>query len=106
MENFGCQLVLQLPGSSPEDFDLLLSLEESLANALDGTPHEVDGHDFGSGTMNIFIDTNDPAGAFALAKTVVDPAKYLMLKAAFRAFEDDDYQLIWPEASDEEFHLM
>jgi hypothetical protein len=32
------QLVLQLPGTTQQDFDALLSLEESLAEALDGTP--------------------------------------------------------------------
>lgn len=106
MEDHQYQLVLQLPGTSQDDFDLLISLEESLADALEDTPHDVDGHDFGSGTMNLFIDTNDPAAAFDLAKQTINPADYPMLKAAFRSFEEDDYQLIWPENSDEEFDLI
>jgi hypothetical protein len=106
MEEFKYQLVLQLPGTTQEDFEVLVGLEESLANALNGTPHEVDGHDFGSGTMNIFIDTNDPSNAFALAKSIIDPAEYPLLKAAGRAFDEDDYQLLWPEDAHAEFKLI
>ncbi len=100
------QLVLQLPGTTQQDFDVLVGLEESVADALDDTPHEVDGHDFGSGTMNIFIDTNDLAAAFSLVKAGINLADYPMLKAGYRSFEEDDYHLIWPENSDEEFDLI
>ncbi len=106
MDDCKYQLVLQLPGTSQRDFDLLVLLEESLADALDGTPHEVDGHDFGSGTCNIFIDTDEPIDAFALVKEIINPAEYPMLKAAYRSFEEDDYTLIWPEDSKEEFNLI
>jgi hypothetical protein len=100
------QLVLQLPGTTQQEFDVLVDLEESLANALDGTSHEVDGHDFGSGTGNIFIHTNDPMRAFDLAKKAVDLTAHPMLKAAFRSFDEDDYTLIWPEGSREEFNII
>ena len=53
------QLVLQFYASSIEDFDQLIEIEEMLESTL-GNLHEVDGHDFGSGEMNIFIHTNDP----------------------------------------------
>lgn len=105
-DDYKFQLVLQLPGTTQQDFDMLVSLEDSLTEALDATPHEVDGHDFGSGTGNIFIHTNDPIGAFDLTKNVVNPTDYPMLKAAYRSFEEDDYMLIWPEDSQEEFNLM
>ena len=106
MDDCKYQLVLQLPGTSQRDFDLLVLLEESLADALDGTPHEVDGHDFGSGTCNIFIDTDEPIAALALVKEIINPAEYPMLKAAYRSFEEDDYTLIWPDNSQEEFNIM
>jgi len=105
-DDFKFQLVVQLPGTSQEDFDALVGLEESLGDALDGTTHEVDGHDFGSGTGNIFIDTNDPIGAFDLTKKVVKLGEYPMLKAAYRSFEEEHYTLIWPENCNEEFDLM
>jgi hypothetical protein len=48
------QLVLELPAKTTDDFDLLIELENALIEAL-ANRHSVDGHDFGSGTMNIFI---------------------------------------------------
>src|ERR1700756_5311917 len=105
-DDFTFQLVLQLPGTTQQDFDVLVRLEESIADGLEGTPHEVDGHDFGSGTGNIFIHTNDPMGAFDLTKRFVKLTNYSTLKAAYRSFEEDEYTLIWPEDSDEEFNLI
>jgi len=106
MDDFKYQLVLQLPGHTQEDFDLVVSLEESLTGAVEGTPHQVDGHDFGSGTGNIFLDTNDPIAAFELSQKVVNLTEYPMLKVAYRPFEGDDYTLIWPKESKEPFNLM
>ncbi|SRR5579875_392312 len=100
------QLVLQLPGTTQQDFDVLVALEDAVADALENTPHDVDGHDFGSGTGNIFIDTNDPLVAFALVKEAISLTDYSMLKAAYRSFDEDDYHLIWPENSTERFELI
>ena len=63
------ELVLQFDASNSEDFDQLIAVEDRLESAL-GNLHEVDGHDFGSGKMNIFIHTNDPDSAFDLIKTI------------------------------------
>ncbi len=50
-------LIFQLPGSSKEDFDELIELEESVRDCIEdlGT---VDGHDIGSDERNIFIFTS------------------------------------------------
>ncbi len=106
MEDLKYQLVLQLPGNTRQDFEELATLEELVMVALQDTPHEVDGHDFGSGTMNVFIDTNEPVAAFALVKDTINIVEYPMLKAAYRSFADEDYKLIWPENSDDAFDLM
>ncbi len=106
MDDFRYQLVLQLPGDSIADFDALMALEDSLIKSFRDSPHQVDGHDFGSGTMNLFIDTNDPSGAFALAATTVSPERYPMLRAACRLFSEDEYRLIWPQDSKEGFELF
>ena len=66
------QLVLQFNASSIEDFDAMVALEEDIERVL-GENHEVDGHDYGSGEMNIFVHTNDPAQALALAFSEGDP---------------------------------
>ena len=57
-------LVLQWPGDSEADFDALISMEEQVGATL-GRYASVDGHDFGSGEMNIFIETDRPTEAFA-----------------------------------------
>ena len=50
------QLVLQLPASSIKDYDEMIELEETIIKGI-GSLGKVDGHDAGSGEMNIFILT-------------------------------------------------
>ncbi len=57
------QLVLQFPLAEDFDFDALIELETKLTFEL-GSVHDVDGHDIGSGEVNIFILTNNPDEAF------------------------------------------
>jgi len=51
------QLVLQLPASSIRDYDEMVEIEEAIITDL-GNFGKVDGHDVGSGEMNIFIFTD------------------------------------------------
>jgi len=48
------QLVLQWPGVPVADCDRLISLEETIMHGL-GNSGIADGHDFGSGEMNILF---------------------------------------------------
>ena len=64
------RLVLQFFGESIGDYDVLIAFETRLIEAL-GPTHAVDGHDFGSGKMNIFVDSNDPEGALWIARGIV-----------------------------------
>jgi len=57
------QLVLQFPANSMEDFDRLVSLQDTLIEELNEVA-TVDGHDFGLGKLNIFVLTDDPATVF------------------------------------------
>jgi len=63
-------LVLQFFGDCLRDYDALIALEARLTAALEPV-HLVDGHDFGSGEMNIFVHSDDPTAAFATARTVI-----------------------------------
>jgi len=99
------QLVLQFPITDTTDFDELIDLEGRLILILGGT-HIVDGHDFGSGEMNIFIHTNTPQGAFDLCEPVVSPALKPTLKAAYRKFSEDEYHWVYPQHSDSEFKIV
>ena len=73
------QLVLELPANTIDDFDLLIELENALIEAL-AKRHLVDGHDFGSGTMNIFILTERLDEAFGSSKEILQ-TKELLSKA-------------------------
>ncbi len=92
--------------SADDDYKTLLRLEQSLEDILDKKMHEVDGHDFGSGIGNIFIDTNDPFKTIKIALTIIKPAEYPSLRVAFRESNDYEYQIIWPENSKEKFKLI
>jgi hypothetical protein len=90
-------LVLQWSGSSESDYDALIGIEDQLESAL--LAHgSVDGHDFGSGEMNIFLETDDPARAFAdVAAALVGHPRWADLRAAYRAATGDHYEILWPQ---------
>jgi len=89
------QLVLQFPGDQIEDFDQMLKLELDLDLSL-GTEHIVDGHDFGSGEMNIFIHTDNPEDAYKKAKGSLHKLINIEYIAAFRELEGDNYTVLYP----------
>ena len=99
------QLVLQFRGSSLEDLDALVALEDSLIGQLAGVA-VVDGHDIGSGEANVFIFTSDPMGTFDLVKPVLDRAHLLAaVTAAYRSTEGENYTVVWPKQSTNVFHV-
>lgn len=93
-------LVLQWPGDSEADFDALISMEEQVDTAL-GRYASVDGHDFGSGEMNIFIETDRPTEAFAdAANALREGPRWGDLRAAYREARDGPYEILWPRTLD------
>jgi hypothetical protein len=95
------QLVLQWPSSSSTaEYDRLISFEETIRDGL-GELGIVDGHDIGSGEMNIFIHTDEPVAAFEKARNLLgskeNPGE---LKAGYRDFDEDDYVSIYPQGLD------
>jgi hypothetical protein len=57
------QAVLQWPAHSFNDYDEMVAVEDLLIAKL-SEQSEVDGHDFGTGETNIFVQTDDPRRAF------------------------------------------
>ena len=99
------QLVLQFRGDSLDDFDAMVALEEELTEEL-GDSADVDGHDVGSGETNIFIFTSDPAGTFDSAKPVLARTQRLQaVTAAYRRVDGEQFTVIWPEGSTNEFRV-
>jgi hypothetical protein len=72
-------------------------LEDQLESRL-GHHSSVDGHDFGSGEMNIFVETQDPAGAFAdVVAAFGGSPRWADLRAAYREATGEDYEILWPQ---------
>jgi len=97
------QLVLQFPFSGLSDYDAMIVLEEALIAEL-GKKVLVDGHDAGSGEMNIVIHTNDPGHIFEkiLSSHASDPL-FPRMKAGYRDFESDSFTRLWPKKSKTRF---
>jgi hypothetical protein len=89
------QLVLQFPHESLVDYDSMVALEDELLKAL-GPEHDVDGHDWGSGEMNIFIHSDEPRAAFDAARRLIPADLHRSLKAAYRNLEGETYTVVWP----------
>jgi hypothetical protein len=90
------QLVLQFRGSSLDDYEELVELENSILECL-GEVGYVDGHDGGGGEMNMFIHTNDPKQAFDKVRQFLE-TRCLMsrMKVAFREFGSESYTILHP----------
>ena len=98
------QLVLQFPLAEDFDFDAIIMFETKLTFEL-GSGHDVDGHNIGSGEMNIFIHTNNPEEAFE--KIIKNQSDKLSseLKSAYREVDSDQYTWLHPVDSIEVFHV-
>lgn len=91
------QLVLQFAAESLEDYDRLIALEDRLIEELDVA--NVDGHDFGSGTFNVFILTDDPTTVFGKAHSIVIiQGVPSVLRSAYREMDGEEYVILWPSA--------
>ena len=91
------QLVLQWPCASIGDYDGLIEIENTLI-AKTNKAIRVDGHDAGSGEMNIFIHTNDPLTAFEEVRgTIGSGDMWTAVRVAYREIKKDDYTILWPE---------
>ncbi len=88
-------LVLQFSFSSIDDYDAMIQLEDDLVRSLCRLA-EVDGHDAGSGEMNIFIFTDDAQQTFEEAGFVVKRSSLFLKAAAFRLVEGEEYTRLWP----------
>lgn len=90
------QLVLQWPASSIKDYDDMVWVEEALMDGL-GDIAEVDGHDAGSGSVNVFLMTDQPTEAFAAVQRVLGSRDFMIgLRAAYREQSGSKYHPVWP----------
>ena len=100
------QLVIQFPAESLADFDEMVALEDRLIADL-GTSAKVDGHDFGSGTANIFIFTTEPEMTFwRVRQRLQQEGRLESVTAAHRPVNGNDYTVIWPKDSKRPFSIL
>lgn len=91
------QLVIQLPEALYGDLDWIAELEEQVNKSI--VDAEVDGHDMGSGEVNVFIHANNPVITFQIAKNILQESgvEPQYIKAVDHAVGEDNYILLWPE---------
>ena len=93
------QLVLQFRGDDCLDFDAMVSHENAIQQIVEPIA-EVDGHDVGSGEMNIFILTADPVATFERAKPLLSSASLLdKVSVAYRELRSDYFSVLWSTSS-------
>jgi hypothetical protein len=95
------QLVFQFAVGTSEELNSLLALEEIVLCECQKDPSsELDGHDFGMREFNIFIHTSDPQAAFVTFGNLIRASRPdLPFAAGYRAFDEDGYTPLWPQAS-------
>jgi hypothetical protein len=91
------QLVVQWPASSVDDYDSMIEIEDSLIEELPGDA-EVDGHDAGSGQVNIFIWTDRPTKTLEDVKNILKVSDFWTgIRIAYRELERSEYTVLWPK---------
>jgi hypothetical protein len=100
-----CQLVLQFKGNAMPNFGSLVIFEDNLQRIVEPIA-EVDGHDIGTGEINVFVLTADPVATFERTKPLLTDESLLhKVSAAYRDLRSDKYVVVWPEGSTEDFTI-
>jgi hypothetical protein len=75
----------------------MIEIESMLIDSISESS-EVDGHDAGSGEMNIFVHTDDVHRAFAEIKGLLAAHSALKdARIAYREIGKDKYSALWPD---------
>jgi hypothetical protein len=99
------QFVLQFCGDSLADYGAMVALENELITVL-GDSAQVDGHDVGSGEVNIFIITADPVRTFQQLRVVLERKRCLgAVTAAYRSVDGEEYTVVWPQGRSGKFRV-
>lgn len=95
------QLVIQWPATSIKDYDAMVDVEDVLIERLTGL-HEIDGHDAGSGEVNIFILTSDYEKAFDEVEAILKGhGLWVDARVAYREIDKSEYTVLWPKGLNE-----
>ncbi len=91
------QLVIQFPEELYGDLEWIAEFEDRLDESI--ADAEVDGHDIGSGEVNIFIHTNNPDNTFQVSKNILEEESVDLgnITIAYREISGNHYIPLWPE---------
>lgn len=106
MNDYLYQFVIQIIGGLVDDYDSCMAVYYTINDTVPYPSNEIDGYDFGSGTMNIFIDTNDPKQLLAdlTNKSLVISGTNII--CAYKTIDDEDYTVIWPPNGSSSFEIL
>jgi hypothetical protein len=102
-------LIIQFRTSGePSDLDWLLGVEEALIQGFSQNDKAiVDGHDFGGGTMNIFVFPKQGWGsAIEIVKAYLGLYKALDRALIIKRSKKERYSVVWPENYAGEFERL
>lgn len=75
----------------------MIEVENVLVEKLSAA-NDVDGHDAGSGEVNIFIRTDDPKRAFNEVKAILGTRDFWIdARVAYREVAGSEYAILWPK---------
>jgi hypothetical protein len=89
-----------------DDFDNLIDIEDKLDSALQrNNTGYVDGHDMGSGQMNIFIFVNTWKHGLWFMAQYLKNQPWSKDATVAKVMPDDTYEVIWPKNFSGEFNI-
>jgi hypothetical protein len=75
----------------------MIEIENALVQKL-SKANNIDGHDAGSGEINIFIHTNDPKRTFNEIQTILGSRDFWVdARVAYREVTGIEYRILWPK---------
>mgnify|MGYP006073195631 FL=1 len=98
------QLIIQFPVTEDFDFDGIIALETRLTLEM-GEGYVIDGHEFGAGEINIFIQTDDPEAGYEKAFELVSTSLISLLRVVYRVKNTDEFVWLYPANNQDEFSI-
>jgi len=75
----------------------MIEVEDALLEKLPKAIH-IDGHDAGSGELNIFVHTDHPEAAFNEVKAILGTRDFWVeARVAYREVAGSEYTILWPK---------
>lgn len=89
-------LVVQIPEVSIS-YDQVIEMEDILIEHLNDLG-EVDGHDIGSGEVNIFIQTSRVMECYSRIVEQLSDKWGTVIRIAYRQIDGDEYHILFPQS--------